>query len=221
MKTTKRKSKRQALPSTDVEIGHRREIERGEALSLHTEICSRIGSVRDSIEAHVTGIKDDLNACRAIGELILKEEEKLPGKQITFDFFMQQKAMWVDPQGRPISFDNLKHFKKIAASEMSEVASVIRALSWKNEMLGFIGVSAEGEAPGREPVERQNHFVLLTRELPKLATIIGLHVSAIEADPHFGRLENLGADEVGIIRDKIKDARTVLDDLERRLPPKV
>lgn len=218
MKTKNKVKRASELPATDIEICHRSEIEHSEAISLHTEICSRISSVRDSIAAHVNGIKDDLNACRAIGELILKEEEKLPGKQITFDFYMQQKKSWVDPQGRPISFDNLKHFKKIAASEASPVDNIIRALSWKNEMLGFIGVSAEGKAPGRDPVERQNHFVLLTRELPRLAQIIGLHVTAIESDPHFGRLENLSEDKAGIIRKKIKDARIVLDDLERRLP---
>ena len=219
MKTNKAASA--SLPTSDIEIGHRREIERVEALSLHSEICKQIGDVRNSIEAHINGIKGDVNQCRAIGELILKEEEKLPGKQITFDFFMQQEKSWVDPQGRPISFANLKHFKKIAASEAVPVENVLRALSWRNEILGFIGVNSAGEAPGRDPVERENNFVLLTRELPKLAQIISIRLSAIESDPHYGKLENLDAEKAAVIRDKIMEAREVLDGLERRLPAKI
>ena len=206
------------LPSADVEIGHRREIERQEALSLHTEICRRIGNVRDSISGNVEGLRKDLNECRAIGELILKEEEKLPGKQITFDFFKQQESTWVDAKGRPITWENLKHFKKIAGQEAQPVDDVIRALSWRNELLDFIGINAAGEAPGRNPVEKQNHFVLLTREIPRMAKVIEMHVNAIEADEHYGSLDHLDADETAIIRAKIKSAREVLDALDKRLP---
>jgi len=218
-KAAKSKAKPDAtLPSADVEIGHRREIERSEALTLHKVICHRIGTVRDKIGRHVEGMRDDLNECRAIGNLILKEEEKLPGKQITFDFFKQQESTWVDPQGRPITFENLKHFKKIAGQETGPVDDVIRALSWRNELLGFIGVNASGEAPGRDPVQQQNAFVLLTRDIPKMAKLIEMHVKAIEADEHYGPLENLEPDETTMIRVKIQSARKVLDDLEKRLP---
>lgn len=206
------------MPAADVEIGHRREIERSEALSLHSEICKRTGGVRNSIKKHVEGLRDDLNECRAIGELILGEEEKLPGKQITFDFFKQQESTWKDPAGRPITFDNIKCFKKIAQSEPEPIEDVIKVLAWRNEFLEFIGVITDGEAPGRDPVEKQNHFVLLTRELPRLAKVIEGHVNAIEADPHYGRLENLDADEAALIRAKIQSARSILDALDKRLP---
>ena len=85
-------------------------------------------------------------------------------------------------------------------------------------MLGFIGIDASGEAPGRDPVGKQNHFVLLTREIPRMARVIEMHVNGIENDPHYGTLENLEPDETAMIRGKIQSARAILDALDKRLP---
>ncbi|MDE2020952.1 MAG: hypothetical protein KGJ13_11500, partial [Patescibacteria group bacterium] len=189
-----------------------------ESQSLHAEICRRVGALRDSIKANVEGLRDALNESRAVGQLILKEEEKLPGKQITFDFFKQQEKTWVDPQGRPITFENIKHFKRIAGVETGPVDDVVRALSWRNELLEFIGINAGGEAPGRNPVEKGNQFILLARDIPKLAHVIEMRIKAVENDPHYGSLDALDSDETAILRAKIDVARRILDALDKRLP---
>jgi len=72
---------------------------------------------------------------REIGIVLIEFCESLPGAKLTRDFYEQEKEFFTDGQGRPVSFDMLQWFMRIARENLDPIADIATALKYRQPML--------------------------------------------------------------------------------------
>ena len=145
-----------------------------------------------------------VNQVREVGLLITEDWDKLPGKQMTIDFWEKQQDLYVDQYGNRISWENLKWCVKVANMEKNEITDVRHANSYEKGLLSLIGYSLEGEAPGAASSEIGNQFIALTNGLEKLGRQVTMAVSSLNTDVTFGPIEQWPAERMEITMTKIE-----------------
>ena len=217
MSKSKSKKSLKKISETDVQLARAKKQELAEQSVLRKEICKRIGRIRDGIKEVGLRCVKLVNDSREVGLLIIKDLERLPGKQMTIDFWHKQRDMYVDHHGQPITLENLKWCVKIAQAEPNPITEVAHANSYGKGLLGLIGFNLEGEAPGAAAAEPRNYFLMLTERAPKLAKEIELCIQSLENNPNFGTIESWKPELLEMAITKIEVPWKQLDDIHSRL----
>ena len=155
------------------------------------KICTDIGEFRKLARNWATDGFRLLNKGIDIGIIVKGFVDELPGKQLTLDFWIQFKGMFIDQYGHPVTQEQLIWFYNLAerrANKHVEQTEVDEMLSYRRELLGQVGLVTYGERAGGEgggDVNYYNKFFNVVNA-KKLLSV----VSGIESDPNFGPIKN-------------------------------
>lgn len=215
------------LPRADVDLAHRRELEIEEGDALRQEICRRVGDYRGKATDAAQRVIEVANDAREIGLLIQKAVEALPGKRMTVDFWHQQKAELLDPQGRPITLSNINVFLKLARSEPNEITDLKHALSYRQDCFSVGGFELEGLAPGSGPREEEGEsrvegrgsspYIKLRENFDRWTRDFQSMRKGLESDPNFGPVAKWDASRRADVMVKLEPLWTELNGLMKEL----
>lgn len=215
-KPTKPKKKPQAkvspdagLPAADQQIAKHNRTLKSEEDALRKEICKRVGKLRDDVEAVGLKLVDIANEARAIGLLINEAWDKLPGKQMTTDFWEQQQELYLDHRGRKIELDWLKWMVKVSRElpEKLEAKDLRQVWGMRQPLFAIPGFHLEGEAPyltNGGGAGEKNFFTALLVQPEKFTKTFILIRKSLEADNHFGPVSKWRKDQREMAIAKVK-----------------
>lgn len=193
------------LPASDQDIAHRKEIELVEQQATRKEICKRIGQIRK--KAHKVG-KELVAICNdviGVGNLIIKDWESLPGKEMTLDFWQKHETKYRDQYGVPITRENLKWCVRMATLNPKPITEVQHAKTYERGIFSLIGFELQGEAPGSVMAPPMNYFTQLTNSIPRIGRELELCIESLKKNPNFGPVQQWPIERVQVTLQTIGD----------------
>lgn len=181
------------LPEADRRLARRRRgelrAERDTIAEIDRSITAFIRATEKWRDASVSLANDG----RRIGILILEWWDKLPGKQMTIDFWQQYESRFVDQCGHRVTLDMLKMFVRIAQNNPQPFTSVQTAMSYRQLLFGAAGFELEGGRLLQHAHEPPNFYNELIDKIfdPKPVTKC---LEALANDPNFGPVEHWPAE---------------------------
>lgn len=211
------------LPAADQQIAKHNRMVAQENEALRKEICKRYGNLRDDVEKLGVGLIKAVNESREIGFLIVEAWDKLPGKQMTLDFWEQQRELYKDAKGRPIELDKLKWMVRVSRELPKALTpeDMRQAMGYRQPLLELPGFHLEGDAPyevnGSGSIAEKNFFTALKVDTEKFGKKFKTYIQSLEKNPRFGPLKTWDAERRAEVWLKVQPLYQELVEMKREL----
>jgi len=151
-----------------------------------------------------------------IGQNIIDLCQRLPGKEMTVDFWQQMGKLLKDANGHEITFRQLRFFVRIAKNA-ADVVKPQEALAWRNELFEAGGMSVEGGTVGLVAHHTNYYNKLLSNLDPRK---LEKPLAELMNDDAFGPLLDWTDERKERVRLQIEPFKKKLDELYEQLEVK-
>jgi hypothetical protein len=164
------------------------------------------------IKEHNDAKVDIINAMRLGGEILLKLAEKLPGKQITFDF--HQYFSGTGAGLLKADFNAIKNYLRVASNLKEDIRTVAEAKRFEQSMFAVMGELPESRAPQQlhAPANPYNELM----EFLKPTHLEGLLLQ-LEKSEKFGPIATWPEERKASVRVQIEPTKQKFDQLWAQL----
>ena len=187
--------------------------------SFAAEFQRRLTDLQTGIGTLFRGLVDKAESARQLGILLIEFcESELPGKKLTRDLYEQLKPIFVDGQGRQLSFETLEWLMATTRKCLTPIEDLPQAVKWQQLLLVASGESElqlEAERPPAQRIPPKDEWGKLTAwlENPELEQIW----PRLKTNPAYFPGGHLRPDLRAIMVEEWKPKFAVLDELRREL----